>query len=147
MLSNRLTYEDGIGPIMEGMQSAAQSSMDNQASGAIRNELNRPEGERFGTDLIALDIQRARDFGIPKYNELRKKYNIAVFQIFDDPSFDFEFLNVDDEVDANELLNKLATLYGVPANCDGFACGICEDWVETPAATGIFSGIINFSVS
>jgi len=52
-------------------------------------------------DLIALNIQRARDHGIPPYNEYRVKCNLTRAFTFDDLS---------KEIDSN-LIERLKLIY------------------------------------
>ena len=42
------------------------------------------EGERRGFDLVALNIQRGRDHGIPSYNEFREKLGLGRVSSFSD---------------------------------------------------------------
>lgn len=124
---NRFVTEDGIGPILQGMASHAQSSNDNQFADSVRNDLFRGNGPRK-YDLMAADIQRSRDHGLPKYNEVRAAYGLPRV-----PSWDkFKGLNKFLEVDGVELIHLLKSVYPTPDDCDFFVCGLCEDWVQVP---------------
>lgn len=124
---NTFVFEEGVNPIFEGMYRHAQSSMDNQATEDIRTFLFAGKAQKPSADLIAIDLRRARDHGIPKYNAMRRAYGLEAYDNWDD----FEALDVDDEIDENELKAFLKYLYASPEDCDSFICGLCEDWVET----------------
>jgi len=122
-----IVYEDGLGPMFEGMWKNAQGSMDNEATDDIRNFLFAGPKQRPSADLIAIDLRRARDHGILKYNDMRQVYNLPRVNDW----ADFESLDIDDEVDRQELIRMLRFLYPTPDDCDAFICGLSEDWVET----------------
>ena len=44
------------------------------------------EGQRKGFDLVALNIQRGRDHGLPSYNSFREGLGIRRVKSFDDPA-------------------------------------------------------------
>jgi len=113
--------------MFEGMWKNAQGSMDNEASDDIRNFLFAGSKQRPSQDLIAIDLRRARDHGILKYNDMREVYGLPRVKDW----ADFESLDIDDEVDRKELVRSLQFLYATPDDCDAFMCGLSEDWVET----------------
>ena len=50
----------------------------------LKNHLFQPPGGRHGMDLIALNVQRGRDHGIPSYNEMREKCGLRRATRFED---------------------------------------------------------------
>jgi len=123
---NRMPIHEGIGPIFVGMYDHPTGSMDNMFTDDIRNDLFRGHGPRVA-DLMAFDIQRARDHGIPKYNDMREAYGLERVKSFDV----FPGVGDDDEIPTDEFIPLLEALYGHPDNCDAFICGLVEDWVVT----------------
>lgn len=60
-------------------------TLDNAITEEVTNHLFEDSAKPFsGMDLISLNIQRARDHGIPPYNEYRAKCNLTRAQTFDD---------------------------------------------------------------
>ena len=54
-----------------GMMNQRQNAMDSSFVEDIRNHLFEQTGDKGGLDLVALNIQRGRDHGIPGYNKYR----------------------------------------------------------------------------
>ena len=50
------------------------------------NLFENQEGDRKGFDLVALNIQRARDHGIPSYNAFREELGLGRVTSFLDPA-------------------------------------------------------------
>ncbi|MEX1023722.1 MAG: peroxidase family protein [Planctomycetota bacterium] len=67
----------GIGPLLRGLSKQRARSVDSQIVSDVRNFLFGPPGAG-GIDLASLNIQRARDHGIPSYAELRGHYGLSV---------------------------------------------------------------------
>lgn len=83
----------------------------------VRNFLFGRPGEG-GFDLAALNIQRGRDHGIPKYNKVRKAYKLSRNKSWED-------------VSSNEALReKLKRVYDSPNDMDAWVGGLCEDHVD-----------------
>lgn len=65
--------ESGAFPnMMNGMTSSKCSAFDQRHMDAITNNMFKPAGATFGLDLLALNIQRGRDHGLPSYNRWRQ---------------------------------------------------------------------------
>lgn len=67
----KAALNNGIEPLLRGLSMKIQAEVDTYFASSIRNYLfGTPM--HGGTDLIAVDIQRGRDHGIPDYNTARK---------------------------------------------------------------------------
>ncbi len=75
-----LTSTD-IGPILKGDASGNGQAMDIMAINDIRNLLFG-NGGLGGDDLMARDVQRGRDNGIPDYNTVRKAFGLPAVTTF-----------------------------------------------------------------
>jgi hypothetical protein len=86
-----LFSEIGVGPVLKGLGGESEYKNDEQIDNQLRSVLFQipvpgnpecldgpglPECFRGVTDLGAIDIQRARDHGIPRYNDLRRAYGL-----------------------------------------------------------------------
>jgi hypothetical protein len=73
----------GIGPILKGDADGDAQAMDVLAINEVRNLLFGNGGLMDnGQDLIARDIQRARDDGIGNYNQVRQAYGLSAVTSF-----------------------------------------------------------------
>lgn len=68
LLSSNYNFAD----LVRGMATQLQKRADSNIDREIKHYFNRKEFEEFGSDLKSLDIQRARDFGLPSYNDVRE---------------------------------------------------------------------------
>lgn len=75
-----LTSSD-IGPVLKSMASANGQAMDLLAVGDVRNLLFGNGGEG-GDDLMARDVQRGRDNGLPDYNTVRMALGLPPVSTF-----------------------------------------------------------------
>lgn len=74
-----------IDEISRGLVSTPMETLDQFITGEVTNHLFEDRRIPFsGIDLIALNIQRARDHGIPAYNNYRALCNLKRAQNFDD---------------------------------------------------------------
>lgn len=64
-------FKKGIEPILRGLTLDVQEEVDVYFASAIQNYLFGTPGHG-GSDLVAQDLQRARDHGIPNYNKIRE---------------------------------------------------------------------------
>ncbi|HKP89019.1 MAG TPA: peroxidase family protein [Thermoleophilaceae bacterium] len=99
-----LLPEVGLDSVAVGLASEAQYRNDEQMDDALRSVLFQIPGPVQGvTDLGALDVQRARDHGIPSYNRLRAAYGLA-------PKTSFRAITGESSEDASESIDDPAIL-------------------------------------
>ncbi|KAL7633336.1 UNVERIFIED_CONTAM: hypothetical protein RMT77_016442 [Armadillidium vulgare] len=70
----------------EGIVSDVTENFDHVLVDALRNHLEAKYPYHFGSDLLARNIMRARDHGIPPYTEWRKFCKLDEIRTFDDLS-------------------------------------------------------------
>ena len=71
--------------MLRGLLTTPIETLDNAITKEVTNHLFEDSKKPFsGMDLISLNIQRARDHGIPGYNEYRSKCNLTRAQSFED---------------------------------------------------------------
>lgn len=104
----------GIDPILRGLAAKRCQESDAFFVDDIHHFLFTLPGAG-GRDLVSLNLQRARDFGIPDYNTLRESYGLRRVTRFA-------------EITSNrELAAKLESLYGTVNNVDPFIAAVSED--------------------
>lgn len=66
--------EDFVDDMLRGLLMTPMESMDNRVTDEVTNHLFEEKGKALsGLDLVSLNIQRARDHGIPGYNKYRSE--------------------------------------------------------------------------
>ena len=83
LVPSRLISEGGIEPLLRGLASNRAQEVDNFVIDDVRNFLFGPPGSG-GFDLIALNLQRGRDHGLPSYNDVRLAFGLSPAISFDD---------------------------------------------------------------
>lgn len=86
---DQLVEAGGIEPLLRGLAAQQAQELDTLVVDDVRNFLFGPPGDG-GRDLIALNLQRARDHGLPAYNELRRSLGLTAKATFADVSSDPE---------------------------------------------------------
>ena len=120
-----------IGPILKANADGIAQAMDLQAVESVRNLLFGNGGQSDnGMDLMARDIERARDNGIGTYNQVRKAYGLA-------PVTSFAQITSDVTVQ-----NQLKAAYGTVDNIDPFEGGLAEDHVRGSDMGPLFTRIL-----
>jgi len=121
---------DGIDNIIRGSMTMIQMKTRPQYPDDLRNFLFGFPG-KGGVDLAAIEIQRARDFGIPLYNDARQVVGLdrvsRYDQVISDP----------------KLISALEDLYGKnPDNAETFVMGFAEDKESENKFGPLFNAII-----
>jgi hypothetical protein len=113
----RLINEGGIEPILRGLTSQICQSIDPFVIDDVRNFLFGAPGSG-GFDLVALNIQRGRDHGLPSYNDVREYLGLPSKKDFS-------------EVSSNtEIQSRLASAYTSVDDIDAWVGGLSEDPVN-----------------
>lgn len=72
--------EDGIEGVLRGTLNTKAAEVDAKITSQVRNFLTLETPMRV--DLAALNIQRGRDHGVPRYNQLRREYGLTAYTDF-----------------------------------------------------------------
>lgn len=118
---------EGLDPFMRGMSNTVCQELDAHISPVLRNNLFNVNEGSAPRDLYALNIERAREHGIPNYNQLRAAYLGGNTQLADNTDC---FLNED--IFQPEAGAILASLYDGPGSADCFPALLSE--VHVPGA-------------
>jgi hypothetical protein len=118
-----------IGPILKGDADGDSQAMDTLAIEDVRNLLFG-NGGQGGQDLIARDIQRARDDGIGTYNQVRVAFGLPAVT---------SFAQITSNVTVQQELQQT---YGSVDNIDPFMGGLAEDHVRGSDVGPLFQAIM-----
>ncbi|XP_077504345.1 salivary peroxidase/catechol oxidase-like [Amblyomma americanum] len=99
-----------------GLISQPAQTYDRFVTEQLTNHLYEPLGQGFGMDLVALNIQRGRDHGIPGYNDWREYCGMSRIT-------DFSQLA---EIMTPESAQAFAQVYKSPDDIDLFPAGVNE---------------------
>ncbi|MEL6356518.1 MAG: peroxidase family protein, partial [Bacteroidota bacterium] len=72
----------GLDPYLAGMAQQAQQSMDSRVIDDVRNFLFGPPGAG-GLDLVAININRGRERGLPSFNDIRAAYGLSRYSFIE----------------------------------------------------------------
>jgi hypothetical protein len=118
-----------IDAVLKGDADGDSQAMDLPAIREVRNLLFG-NGSQGGQDLIARDIQRARDDGIGTYNRVRVAYGLPAVTSFA-------------QITSNVTVqNELQQAYGSVDNIDPFEGGLAEDHVPGSDVGPLFQKIM-----
>uniref|UniRef100_A0ABD2XNQ1 Peroxidase n=1 Tax=Trichogramma kaykai TaxID=54128 RepID=A0ABD2XNQ1_9HYME len=106
-----------IDEMIRGMVSTPMEALDQFITGEVTNHLFEQKGiPHSGFDLIALNIQRSRDHGLPSYNHYRALCNLKRATSFEDLSREM----------APEVIARLRRVYASVDDIDLFPGGMSE---------------------
>jgi len=125
----RLAGEGGIEPILRGLAAQVCQNIDIFVIDDVRNFLFGLPGQG-GFDLAALNIQRGRDHGLPRYNAARTAMGLAA-------RTDFSQLSADPAV-----VGRMAAAYVRVDDIDLWAGGLAEDHVPGALVGELFHAIL-----
>ncbi len=122
----------GLEPLAKGFASQFQEEVDIKLIDDLRNLLfpDFTSDLVFGLDLAALNLQRARDHGLPDYNLLRHEFLGAPIQSFNQISTD------------PETQQRLADAYGTVADMDPWVGLLAEDKLPEKAVGPTLNAIL-----
>ena len=120
--TERYHYNAGQGmeQILMGLVSQPAQKMDKEVSGELTNLLFPEAGASFGSDLIARNLQRGRDHGLPGFCCYYKKYDDTNANCNDDWSEKYRGFSTD-------AWTQLQSIYAKPSDIDLFTGGIAQD--------------------
>ncbi|MDW8265949.1 MAG: peroxidase family protein, partial [Gemmataceae bacterium] len=121
--------QHGLDPILRGLAATPAHANGLKAINEVRNLLFGPPGSG-GIDLIATDIQRGRDLGLPGYNRARQDYGLP-------PVTSFAQISSDPAVQT-----ALQTAYGTVDKIDAFIGGLAEDRVPGAMVGPLFFRVL-----
>lgn len=115
--SDMLYSAHAVDKLMRGLVTNSMENIDNSITQEVTNHLFEDVHKPFsGMDLVALNIQRARDHGIPPYNDYRELCNLTRAK---------EFQDLSQEVPLH-LIQRLASIYRSVDDIDLFTGGLAE---------------------
>lgn len=118
-----MVLSGGVDPFFKGMATQVQQEMDSKVVNDIRNFLFGAPGQG-GLDLAAININRARERGVPSFNEIRQALGLP-------PVNSFYTLTHNQEV-ADEMVE----VYGSIDNLDPWVGMVSEHHVGSDALFG-----------
>lgn len=136
----KAALNNGIEPLLRGLSMKIQAEVDTYFASSIRNYLfGTPM--HGGTDLIAADIQRGRDHGIPDYNTARKVHHSFLSSPYGDHFQELglqevqSFVEITSDVYTRRILTEL---YGDVDNLDAYVGGMAEDHMSNTNIGALF---------
>jgi peroxidase len=109
-----MLVDHGIEPLIRGVAAQRMQELDNKVIDDVRNFLFGAPGTG-GLDLIALNIQRGRDLGLPDFNTARSDLGLPRKSSFSEITSD------------RAMARTLEQLYGNVDDIDLFVGLLCED--------------------
>ncbi|KAJ0177269.1 hypothetical protein K1T71_007278 [Dendrolimus kikuchii] len=112
-----MTHPPLVDELMRGLASTPMETLDQFITGEVTNHLFEDRRIPFsGIDLIALNIQRARDHGIPSYNNYRALCNLKRASTFEDLAREVP----------DEVIARFKRIYATVDDIDLFPGGMSE---------------------
>ncbi|KAF8790333.1 uncharacterized protein LOC129959954 isoform X2 [Argiope bruennichi] len=115
--SDMLYASNAIDQILRGLATSSIETLDHSITEEVTNHLFENKQVPFsGMDLAALNIQRARDHGIPGYNEYRQFCNLTRAKSFEDLAKEIP----------SHIVERLKRIYSHIDDIDLFSGGLAE---------------------
>ncbi|XP_052740357.1 heme peroxidase 2 isoform X2 [Bicyclus anynana] len=106
-----------VDELIRGLSSTPMETLDQFITGEVTNHLFEDRKIPFsGIDLVALNVQRARDHGVPSYNNYRALCNLKRATTFDDLAREIP----------DEVIARFKRIYATVDDIDLFPGGMSE---------------------
>ena len=125
----RIVQEGGIAPVLRGLAAQVCQNIDVYVIDDVRNFLFGAPGQG-GFDLVALNVQRGRDHGLPSYNDAREAMGLPRARNFADVS------------SSDAIRQRLARAYGSVDAIDFWVGGLAEDHLPGALVGEMFYNVI-----
>ena len=99
-----------------GLATQPRQKYDNVITDQVTNHLFQARNKSFGMDLIALNLQRGRDHGLPGYKAFREQCGLKRMKTFDGLS----------DLIPKQIVERLALIYEDVDDIDLFIGGISD---------------------
>merc|ERR1712106_504664 len=102
-----LVYVPGeLDKFLVGLATQPRQKFDNIFTEQVTNHLFQPKNKSFGMDLVALNLQRGRDHGLPGYNAFRELCGLKRVTDFD---YFNDFIPI-------KIVERLKLIFDQPSN-------------------------------
>jgi hypothetical protein len=127
---SRIIDEGGIEPLLRGAAAQKPQRIDCAVVDDVRNFLFGQPGQG-GFDLASLNIQRGRDHGLPRYNQMRIDWGLEPVEAWADITSD------------TLIQTRMAQCYPNVDMVDAWIGGLAEDHVEGAMVGELFHTILS----
>ena len=125
-----LMYSPGkLDEFLVGLATQPSQKYDNIVTEEVTNHLFQGKNKSFGMDLVALNIQRGRDHGLPGYNAFRELCGLGRVR-------DFDLLA---DIIPSKIVDRLKMIYSDVDDIDLFIGGIVETSVAGTLSVSLVS--------
>jgi len=111
---------EGMEQLLAGLIDQPAQDMDRFVTEEATNFLFPEQGNNFGSDLVARNIQRGRDHGLPGYNKWRKECGMK----------EIKSMNERPKEISSSNWAMISSLYSSPHDIDLFVAGLAEEKVS-----------------
>merc|ERR1719342_30924 len=116
-LNPELVYvPGGLDKFLVGLATQPRQKFDNIFTEEVTNHLFQAKNASFGLDLVALNVQRGRDHGLPGYNAFRELCGLQRVK-------SFEYLK---DLIPEKIVERLKLIYDHVDDIDLFIGGVSE---------------------
>ncbi len=129
--NTRVFTREGIDSFFRGMMRGSAAEVDRGVTGEVRNFLITSKGSTTQMDLVALNIQRGRDNGVPSCNGVRRSVHLRPYTSFEQISSD-----------ASTVARLRKAYRGRIGDVDAWVCGVSEDHVPGSSLGPLFQHIV-----